>query len=57
MKTPMPLIERAFSAKIRFLANPADIFEKPAAPELTGIELGRAQVAAFRAFTAGRKKR
>lgn len=53
----MPLIERALSAKIRFLANPADLFEKPAEPELTGVDLGRAQVAAFRAFAAGRKKR
>jgi hypothetical protein len=48
----MPLIERAFRAKMRFLSNPADIYEKR---ELTPEELREAQKAAFRA--AGAKVR
>lgn len=46
----MPLIERALQAKIRFIANPANVFATPPKPVLTGRELAEAQKAAFRAF-------
>lgn len=53
----MPLIERSLRAKLRFIANPADLFETPPKPPLTGVDLGRAQRDAFRNFMKTRKKR
>lgn len=51
----MPLIERALQAKLRFIANPANIFAAPPRPALTGRDLAQAQLAAFRDFASGRR--